>query len=657
MNALRCFLLIVSFGLVIAPAAGLGQQPRAFTNQAGKTLTAVPLRLIDGLVELKRVPDGQVFKIPLHNLSAADQAWLTAWAAGSALPGGWSVLRVHLPVSYYNEVNKPEVIGMASNAAWVGASSFELLLPRGAWVQVTVVDYAKTGQYLEHMIRFDGEREWTLSAEGALLMLTRDGGPPKVAGITLPDNSPEKFLAALDPARCEAEISLDMSSGDDLKLPELAKFKIAALKVGVALKAEYLAPAAALRPKAMRVHLTAETAGKLDVFTTLEAVLLRRDRECPASALGALPPARDVSVNGFAFSPALEQSLAANTRLRMLCFLGEDTRGGAGVLQWKGLAKITTLEALHVLRGVELDAAEVAALPALRSFNFNMNAFPKGSANLPDLARLSGLLELNLSLTFPPEVFAAWSKGGGLNSLVKLNSSSYHDVEKLTKLRVLEMTLPQEERRQFVARLAGLPDLRSLKLSGVGKSDMPALTNAKIKNTLENLDLVLRKHYAFSKLEFGSDYLDSKDLGQLAGYTALRRLQVSGGNISQFDLKHFPGLEALRLRDMDDLELVIDLAAAAHLKIVEIEGCKKLRNLGVKAPNAKLCSLELANCELLTDISALHQTSGLQFIQINRCALIPEPLTLDKINPVYSLSVRSCALLQDRYVQLKARVP
>lgn len=519
-----------------------------------------------------------------------------------------------------------------------------------------MVDYAKTGQYLEHLIRFDGEREWTLSAEGTLLLLARDGGPPKVAGVTLPDNSPEKFLAALDPARCEAEISLDMSSGDDLKLPELAKFKIAALKVGVALKAEYLAPAAALQPKAMRVHLTEETAGKLDAFTTLEAMLLRRDRLCPASALGALPPARDVSVNGFAFSPALEQSLAANTRLRMLCFLGEDTRG-AGVLQWKGLAKITSLEALHVLRGVELDAAEVAALPALRSFNFNMNAFPKGSANLPDLARLSGLLELNLSLTFPQEVFAAWSKRGGLSGLVKLNSSSYHDVERLTKLRVLEMTLPQEERRQFVTSLAGLPDLRSLRLSGVGKSDIPALTNAKIKNTLENLDLVLRSLSVYGKMEIGSDYADSKDLGQLAGCTALRRLRVSGGNISQFDLKHFPDLATLRLRDMDDLEQVIALAAGARLEILEIEGCKKLRSLGVKAPNAKLRSLELANCEMLADISALHQTSGLQFIQINRCALIPEPLTLDKINPIYTLSVRSCALLQDRYVQLKARVP
>ncbi len=662
----RIVLFAVTAALWLMPVALYGQQPRTFTNQAGKSLAAVPLRMNAGVVELKRVPDGQVFQIQVSTLSAADQQWLAAWAAGgsantaAAIPGGWSLLRVHLPLHKYTNVTAPEVVGLATDAARVGAGTFELLLPQGAWVQVTVVDDVITGRHLDHLIRFGGDKEWKFSADGGLLMLSRDGAPAKVVGITLPDTSPEKFLASVDPARCEPEISLDTTSRD-LKIPEISRFKIAAINSNSSCSLEELNAVSALKPKALCIHLMEDAAQKIDTCASLEAMLVRpgRDtrRETLITALGALPPARDLSIHGFAFTPTVQQSLEANAKLRMLHFHESDS-GKAGVLQWKGVAKNTSLEALHMMGGVELDAAEVAQLPVLRSLTLSRNAFPKGSAGLPDLVKLTTLVDLELQAELPEVIFDKWVDGGGLAGLVKLVATSQElRVGGLTKLRMLDMDLPYDERHRHVAEVTRLPELRVLALSGVGKSDMPTLAGSKNKSVVEALDLRLRSLDVYAKREYGSDYVDSKDLSQLAGYTGLKRLEVSGGNIKQFDLAHFPVLELLKLRDMDELKQLIGLAAAQRLLQLELTDCKILSTLGTKAKNTVLLSLELGNCPELADITALHQTSALKYVTINRCDKIPEPLALDTMNSLHSLWVRSCALLKNRSMSVNASAP
>ena len=662
----RIVLFAVTAALWLMPVALSGQQPRTFTNQAGKSLAAVPLRMNAGVVELKRVPDGQVFQIQVSTLSAVDQQWLAAWAAGgsaktaTAIPGGWSLLRIHLPLHKYTHVTAPEVVGLATHAARLGAGMFELLLPQGAWVQVTVVDDVITGRHLEHLIRFGGDKEWKFSSDGGLLMLSRDGAPAKIAGITLPDYSAEKLLTSVDLGRCEAEISLDTTSRN-LKMPELARFKIAAFRSGSACTLEDLNAVSAFKPKALSINLLEDAAKKIDTCVSVEALVLRRgrygDQVCPLTALGTLPPARDVRIQSFAFTPAMQQSLEANAKLRMLHFHESDS-GKSGVLQWKGLSKITSLEALHMIRGVELDAAEVAQLPVLRSLTFSSAAFPQGSTGLPDLVKLKTLLDLELHPGLPVEIFDQWVESGGLAGLVKLVAISHElRVRGLTKLRVLDIDLPQEERRRHVADAASLPELRYLALAGVGKSDMPTLAGGKSKNVVECLDLRLRSLSVYGKMELGSDYVDSNDLGQLAGYTALRRLDVVGGNIKQFDLAQFPGLEVLELRDMDELEQMIGLAANSRLQQLWLADCKKLRTLGPKAKNAVLLSLELGNCPELADITALHQSSALKFVTINNCDKLPEPLILDTINSLHELWVRSCALLKNRSMSAKASAP
>ena len=160
MNLKRSIWVVFTISILCFTSVNLsGQQPRTFTNQSGKTLVAVPLGISDGTVEMKRVSDGQVFRIQASTLSPADQAWLTTWAASSsqatpaAAPGSWSVLRVHMPISKYVDVNRPEVVGLRNDAARVGATTFELLLPVGAWVKVSVRDHIATGEYLDHLIR------------------------------------------------------------------------------------------------------------------------------------------------------------------------------------------------------------------------------------------------------------------------------------------------------------------------------------------------------------------------------------------------------------------------------------------------------------------------------------------------------------------------
>ncbi|SKA86531.1 SLA1 homology domain 1, SHD1 [Prosthecobacter debontii] len=61
----------------MAIAQALGDEPRVFTDQAGRSITAEVVSVQDGHVTLKRA-DGQSFTIPIDTLSEADVKFLKA---------------------------------------------------------------------------------------------------------------------------------------------------------------------------------------------------------------------------------------------------------------------------------------------------------------------------------------------------------------------------------------------------------------------------------------------------------------------------------------------------------------------------------------------------------------------------------------------------
>jgi hypothetical protein len=71
----RLILLLTS---VAFTHSALAQQVRTFTDQSGRKLQAELLGVVDGLIEIKRSSDGQVFQLPLENFSDADQAFVKA---------------------------------------------------------------------------------------------------------------------------------------------------------------------------------------------------------------------------------------------------------------------------------------------------------------------------------------------------------------------------------------------------------------------------------------------------------------------------------------------------------------------------------------------------------------------------------------------------
>jgi hypothetical protein len=110
--------LILACILIGIISASLRGQSRAWTNGEGRQLLAELVDSIDGTATVKRDPDGQIFKLEISKLSAADQAFIANWRAEWARK---RVSNLSSPAAYFPEQKSHVDVLMATALAYLAA--------------------------------------------------------------------------------------------------------------------------------------------------------------------------------------------------------------------------------------------------------------------------------------------------------------------------------------------------------------------------------------------------------------------------------------------------------------------------------------------------------------------------------------------------------
>ena len=112
MNHLKKIALLLALVGGLTGASRLAAEPLTLTDKQGRALTAEILSVEKGLVKIKR-EDGQVFSLPLDNLSEADQVKLAALSeklatAEAAKPLSAAAIKIELNRGNFKTVKKTE---------------------------------------------------------------------------------------------------------------------------------------------------------------------------------------------------------------------------------------------------------------------------------------------------------------------------------------------------------------------------------------------------------------------------------------------------------------------------------------------------------------------------------------------------------------------
>ncbi|MEM9282459.1 MAG: hypothetical protein AAGA96_11580, partial [Verrucomicrobiota bacterium] len=134
-------ILVLTFGgaILFLWTSGVAQ-PRVFTSTDGRSIEATLISSAEGQVTIQRTSDGTTFTLPATSFSLEDQAWIreqeSAPMASAPAAGDWGRLVVDLP----NPIDYLFVVGLNQSASQyrTGASEYDLRLPEGAWIYVSV---------------------------------------------------------------------------------------------------------------------------------------------------------------------------------------------------------------------------------------------------------------------------------------------------------------------------------------------------------------------------------------------------------------------------------------------------------------------------------------------------------------------------------------
>ena len=259
--AIKFCVLRILFALLISLTSAWSEV-REFRNIKGAVLKAEFLGQQGNNVKVRRASDGKVFTLPLASLSAADQAWLkTAKPAPRSIRSGapWQRLVIEHPwVPATSEV--PELIGLGRTEASFqnGATTSELLLPIGAWVNVNTRPIGANGESHDTLVRFNGASHWKISGDGSFLLVSRDGSLAEIVSIKLPDREHETLDTemAANTHPFGSTVCFQYSSQTDLtKLPSVNGSPIAFSITGTLDDAQ-LQQFANLKPLAIKLRVS-----------------------------------------------------------------------------------------------------------------------------------------------------------------------------------------------------------------------------------------------------------------------------------------------------------------------------------------------------------------------------------------------------------------
>lgn len=623
-----------------------------FTNKDGKTIEAELVAVNGSQAEIRRAADGQLFQLEIVNLSLDDQAWIADWLRGEA--GDWMNLRVTLP----GVLDYLAVIGANGSMTIerVGEREFDLFLPRGAWVEINVNPPTRNAGVYEHLVRYEGEAEWEVSCEGPATLLSRDGAPPRIAGLTLPEGvagSPDGlagFVDSFDPSRFDDSLSIEIPNRFDPG--DFAGFgrPVVAITADVPLTGEALAKVQSWKPRALSIAYGEGCFEVLETFDGLEALEMRSEATRMVNGFRVpllekptfrLPSVRDLSLISVPFIPELGRSLATMPGLRLL-FQTSPSRQRDGppppVEAWDDLAGFAALESIHVGFDVRMSGAEeLAALPRLRSLSLNGRNLDWKDSSLAKLADLRGLLQLAIGTSnFDRKIQERWAENGGLGDLRHLRSFQSDGLDKMPRLQRLSIfRAPDSPEGLPTDAFAGLPDLRCLALTNLAQGEVENLASLPSAGKLETLRF------------FGGKF---ESLAPLERLTGLRRIELMSWNQSPetLDFSRLPRLEMIHLSRLGNLRKVHDLTAHPTLRSLQAYGCEKLADFGQPAENSTLRQLVLQDCAAIPNLAGFAATKGLTEIRIYNCDALAEPILIDQLNPNARISIGNCALLPDR---------
>lgn len=638
--------------------SGFAGEVRVFTNKEGQSIRAEAVAVSGAMLQIRRESDGLMFSIPIGTLSLDDQVWIKNWsqaAADDLKDGEWTRLRIDLP----KPADRVRVVGNGSLilAAPIGGHAYDMLLPLGAWVSLEVRTFEDPGVVLEHLVKFEGAKNWKVSYESRNLLISRDGGTEKIVGITLPEEDVDKYIDSIDRNRLDRQVCIEiprngfMGNIEDLGVP------VVAYTCDTVLRAAKVSDLASKKPKALYVGIEEAAVDRLPEFEKLEALHLfvsvrakmvdgeREKYPYDRIEIKDLPKVRDLQLRSVPFTEELGRLLADMGTLRMLEFYW--TTSESWTLReppmWEGLDRLApTLQSFRAGPGIRVKQEELERLANLRALYLQSGFLGvKGEVKfLPDDMQQLLALEDSLSPSnHDKKDFAEWMRTGAFPKLRRLYTPFLFNMESMPALELLRAGGSYDEgEKPNLDNLAGATELFSLGIADLNQDDIKRIPSLPCARKMENLQINT------------SEFSDLSALSQMPKLTALGVYGNSESFIS-IDLGLYPLLTSFTATSERGLLEIGGISRHRSLRDLRIRSCEQVANLGGTAPNSVLQHLDLARCHGLTSISAFNETTALTYVSIDDCDGLADPLPFLDKNPLSYLSVRNCEHLKNRSIR------
>ena len=628
---------------------------RTLTNTRGVGIEAEVLKVSGGKVTIKRVSDGRTFEIPVNSLIPADQAWLKSFAAKpvTAKPGAkWLPLTVEFPLpEKYGRAPRVVGVGHSLTAVRTGASSYDLLLPAGAWVRLETSAFDGSSARPDHLVKFNGERNWAARINNGLLLLSRDSGAEEVAGISIPDDDVD-FQAAIDQTRRYKpgiSFSMDIGSGVDLaKLPDFGFPQTAAVvnlssTSRTVLNLEHLIDK---NIKALEISLYKQHLPELNKIKALEALNLRlntlRDDTDPPPPLASLPQVKDLTLYGFPNDFTMHNTLLAQKQLRCL----EISPKERGAVLFQGINGLKTLESLDV-SSIQFEGSEFCALTNLRALTLSSDLFNENDAGLSELSEIKGLQHLERPF-LPGDHLEKWAKSGALSGLERLEGGGGFSPRYSPGLKYVDYGSSSSSSTTPYREYARLAELVFFDAYGLEVDEWRTVATFKNRARMKAMDLSFNDlHFSFSTSD---DRISEASLKKLASFENLRYLKMRSGKFKTMDFSLIPSLEHAAVDDDNALAEIRGLDEHKSLRSIIVDSCEFLKAISGSRDNHKLQFVELDDCPALTDVSGLNQAKNLMIVKVNKIDGLNEPQPFLESGQAMKIEVSRCKNLRDRRI-------
>ncbi|MEM9281581.1 MAG: hypothetical protein AAGA96_07145, partial [Verrucomicrobiota bacterium] len=490
-----------------------------------------------------------------------------------------------------------------------------------------------------------------ITEEDLNLLLSRDGAPPKIVGITPPYENPLRFVRRVDKSRLADEVSLELPSVDLIDEISQVGAQVVAFTTDRAFDAEDLYKIAKAKPKAMRLSLSINSVSGITAFDSLEALHINsyntsrtsggvvQETTTDAIQLSRLPKVRDLSLFAVPFNETMGQSLVEHGNLRLFNFV---MVSGSSTIEnpptWEGIDQLAeTMEGLRVDYGLRLPGDDIFALTRLRHLSNGPSMLPPSdhkSFSVPDSGEMI-ILEIRA-----PKINGAalrsWAEAGLLKKVERLSTYQLADMSLTPKVEFLYMSGRSDSKsRTKLSQVTPLENLRLLSCFGLLDEDLQTLASLPTAPKLEVLILKNSK---------------ATTLNSLTTLTRLRRLELPASEmqVSEINLGIFPRLESLQTFDLPKLNSLTGAMSHPLLASIALRNSPEFNSLGLPAENTTLRHLHFEKLTALDDLSPLETSTGITQLRITGCSQIEDIRFLERNNPLVYLSIYQNRHLEDR---------